>query len=155
MHPWIPAQDNANLKDRVVATDGRIIAIVPAEYTAEEKGCRVHTKALKEARKHGGKKAEKAWVGLAPNETTAPDNSVYALPPMGGRWLPNVAEVIPDPERGCAFIVSLDASLLLKLAEALGNTKVKLEFKDNQSAILVYPSEDNQAFGALMPLRTV
>jgi len=151
MHPWIPSQEG--LRGYAVATDGRMLAVVPIECAETEIGYRVHAKALKEARKCGGKKTESAWVGLAPNETTAPDNSVYALPPMGGRWLPDVTQVIPDKTRPCVFSISLDASLLMKLAEALGNVKVRLEFCDDKSAILVYPSEDNEAFGALMPLR--
>lgn len=146
---------------RLMATDGHILAVIPAEVSADDHSGLISLETFKNIR--GMEKRCKLAVEVKLN------GKVTAESPTGERLeheyatgtFPNVDMVIPKFD-GPATI-SFDVKLLLRLAEALKSEPmgkhepgfVSLWIKDVNSPILVKStkSEDKGAIGVLMPCR--
>jgi len=157
--PWIEANgESAKLVvgcgPRAIATDGKILAVVPVELQHEDTGTRIAIKALKESRKAGGSKAEHAFVSLGNAASIATGGAHY---PVTQHVPPRMAGIVPERGRPDGMKIRLDASLLLRLAKALGsqNDRVLLEISGENDVIIVRPMGENcdEAFGLLMPVR--
>lgn len=158
--PWIePNGESAKLVTgigpRAIATDGKILAVVPCELDSRDTGNRIAIKALKESRKAGGSKAKHAFVGLEKEHSVATGGDQY---PVTQYVPPNMAGIVPGEHRAPAIAkIRLDASLLLRLAKALGseNERVLLEISGEHDVIIVRPMGENhnEAFGLIMPVR--
>lgn len=157
--PWIEQGSFTKLVPgigpRAIATDGRILAVVPCELQHEDKGNRIAIKALKESRKAGGSEAEHAFVGLEKEHSVVAGGAQY---PVTQYAPPRMAGIIPSEHRAPATAkIRLDASLLLRLAKALGsqNDRVLLEISGELDVVIVRPMGENcdEAFGLIMPVR--
>jgi hypothetical protein len=157
--PWIePNGESAKLVcgigPRAIATDGRILAVVPCELGHEDTGNRIAIKALKEARKVGGSKVDSAWLQTTEAASITREGAHYPVSPVVP---PKLNGIVPDETRKPAVSVRLDASLLLRLAKALGANcdRVLLEIVDDKEVVVVRPCGENlnEAFGLILPVR--
>ena len=140
---------------RLMATDGRILAIVPAEVSEQDHDGLIPVDALKEARKMD--KASKGITEIAVNgKFTVNAGNRHAEFKLETGNFPNADAVIPKFDGPPT--ITLDAELLLRLAKAIQtkgystNYAVALWVKDANSAILVKGEQDG-AIGVLMPCR--
>jgi hypothetical protein len=158
--PWIESNGESaklvtGIGPRAIATDGKIIAVVPVELQHEDTGNRIAIKALKESRKAGGSKCEHAFVSLGNAASISTGGAHY---PVTQVTPPNAASIVPGENRAPAIAkIRLDASLLLRLAKALGsqNDRVCLEISGESDVVIVRPIGENydEAFGLIMPVR--
>lgn len=135
-------------KNRVLATDGYVAAIVPVEIEAGDTSGYIPTEALTQARKATAKKAD-AIALMCNGSVTLPDNRTFPRENLG--TFPNVDLVIPKPETR-NFTTGLDVKLLVKLADALGTDYLDLSYDTTSpyGPILVTP-HSKQGTGVLMP----
>lgn len=141
---------------KLIATDGHILACIPAEVAADDHSALIaldvmkSLRAIKKQQKHG-----------EPQVTTNGKITVESLNtrsefPLAEGSFPNYEAVKPKMEG--PHTIGIDAALLLRLAQALSgdNTskqaRVKLWIKDANSAIGVQVN-DAGAWGAIMPVR--
>jgi hypothetical protein len=158
--PWIETNGESaklvtGIGPRAIATDGKILAVVPCEWQHEDTGNRIALKALKESRKAGGSKCEHAFVSLTETHSIAAGGAQY---PVTQYAPPRMAGIVPGENRAPAIAkIRLDASLLLRLAKALGsqNDRVLLEIGEESDVVIVRPMGENcdEAFGLIMPVR--
>lgn len=152
--PWLDVEAG-----KLVATNGRIIAVVPVEIEEGDASGYVTAEALKAARALVGKHlplAIKANGSLALyNGVTFPRPGVDDL----GQF-PNWKQVIPEKQEKPAIRIAFDVKLLSALCEAMGTSGVILEASDDLTGIRVIPTGVSacqpgspQAFGVIMPLR--
>lgn len=148
---------------RMVATNGKILAVVPVETTPDDVSGYVSADALKASRKV--KQIESVIRCNGALETW--DGITYPRPDLG--TYPNVEQVIPKNEPTHVkkrVVVKFDSNLLSKLASAIGTEGVVMEMLwDSQNEtisdpIIVKPTSTNEcrpaspeAFGVLMPMR--
>jgi hypothetical protein len=159
--PWIDASGTVasyigESGPMAIATDGRMLAIVPVELGEQDKGNRIAIKALKESRKAGGSKCETAYVTIGETASVATGGASY---PVTEYTPPKLDCIIPKQDRPCVAKISLDASLLLRLAKALGGNldRVSIEISDSKSPIIVRPcgnhkNDGGKGYGLLMPV---
>jgi hypothetical protein len=68
---------------------------------------------------------------------------------------PNIASIVPNEKSGpVQYSISLDASLLAKVQEAMGTRYVTLVFRGNTDPIEVNPGKKEEGYGIIMPTRT-
>lgn len=134
---------------QLVATDGCILAVVPVDATKDEAGL-ISPDVLKEARKAAPKKAEQAEI-TCNGTLSLPDGRVYPRPDLEGLKFPTWRAVLPKND-GHTFTIGLNAELLQRLADALGNDVVTLTFNLDAplGAIAV---KGKEGYGAIMPVR--
>lgn len=149
-----------NGKKSAVATNGRMLAVVPTEYDESEAGY-VTPECLKLARKVAGR-LPMATVNCN-GDLKLTDGRSFPRPKVDGEnsigTYPNIEQVIPAPDRPVAFEIALDAKLLYTLAKAIGAENdrstgviVKLKFAPNVDSPIVV-STSGGGFGVLMPGR--
>ena len=157
--PWIESNGESaklvvGIGPRAIATDGKILAVVPVVLQHEDTGTRIAIKELKESRKAGGSKAEHAFFGLETSHSVAAGGAHY---PVTQYAPPHMAGIVPEMGRPDRMKIRLDASLLLRLAKALGsqNDRVLLEISGEGDVVIVRPMGENcdEAFGLIMPVR--
>lgn len=147
-------------KKVMVATDGHILACIPASVEPQDHTALIGLDTMKQLRaidKQNKKQNKSAHTAITTNGKVTVEslNSKSEFPVVEGNF-PNWEAVKPDMT-GPATI-SLNAALLLRLAQAISdnsNSKtavVKLWIKDANSAIGVQVS-DSSAWGAIMPCR--
>lgn len=119
-------------KASLVATDGRMMAIIPVEHSAEhDVAGYVPADALKASRKLANKKNPLSQIKL--NGTAALDNGAQ-YPRHGNTGAkvpynyPNWKQVVPAADRPVAFKVRLNAEMLYRLAQSIGCEAVELTF---------------------------
>ena len=145
-------------KGRLSATNGRVLAVVPATNENDHSGP-VTTAALQSARKAAGKSGS-ATIGLIGHQVTA--GASFERPQ--GIQFPAIDQVIPKHGSDDNVVrIGLDANLLLDLAKAIGATRnkqshvqltIKIEKGTTVDAILVnHASGHDEAFGVIMPVR--
>lgn len=158
--PYLDIRESGS---RMVATDGKILAVVPVETTPDDISGYVSAEALKASRK--GRQVESVIRCNGALETW--DGASYPRPDLG--TYPKVDQVIPKNEPTHIkkrVAVKLDSTLLSKLASAIGTEGVVMEMLwDSQDEtvsdpIIVKPASTNgcrpaspEAFGVLMPMR--
>jgi hypothetical protein len=157
--PWIECNGESaklvtGIGPRAIATDGKILAVVPVELQHEDTGNRIAIKALKESRKAGGSKAEHAFIALTETHSIATGGAQYPITLVNP---PRMAGIVPEMGRPDGVKIRLDVSLLLRLAKALGsqNDRVLLEISGESDVVIVRPMGENcdEAFGLIMPVR--
>src|SRR6478736_5586854 len=128
---------------RLLATNGRIAAIVPVLAESSDAAGYIPADALKAARKAAAKLETASFV--ANGVCTMPDGQAFARPDLGK--FPNVDQVIPKGET--KWSVTLDPELLLAVAEAIGSARgVTLEFSGDGYALRVRPHGNKNAENA-------
>lgn len=144
---------------QAIATDGRILAIVPCEHTDSEAKHIVKLDDFKLIRK-AQSKAEYVEANLNGEiKAVGQKGESYTFQKLDCTF-PNYKQVLPAKNRPVNCKIAFDVSLLLKLALALGADKeqatVTLEIEDNLAPIVVRANNqsDSTSYGVLMPVRT-
>ena len=122
-------------KGHAIATNGKVLAMVPAETQIDEPGNSCSGKVLKAARK-----------GLKKHENMAE----VPLKDLEGKF-PDITQVIPAEEAN--YTIGIDAKLLYALSQALGCDRLTLNIIDSKRAIKVRPFGDKAASGLIMPCK--
>jgi hypothetical protein len=144
----------------LIATNGRALVALPVEVSEEDTEGWVAIPALVAARKFARKGTDAevtcngacaAMDGVAyPRPFTKPANPG---PDYIAKRFPNWRMVVPDEGRRLVLRVSLDPTLLMAMANALGSgEQITLEFEDELAPIRV--TGKGEGFGVLMPMRT-
>jgi len=102
---------------RLLATNGRILAVVPVLIGEHDSAGYVTQDALKAARKAAAKLNDMEFS--CNSALTIKDGQTFSRPELGN--YPNCDQVIPKDET--VYSVSLDPELLLSLAEAIGASR--------------------------------
>lgn len=133
-------QKQENGQARLLATNGRIAAIVPVVVDESDSAGYISHDALKAARKAAPRSAECFFT--ANGVCKMPDGQEFSRPTPGN--YPNVDAVIPKDET--KFSVSLDPALLLAVAQAIGAERgVTLEISGEGRAVRVRPMNNPRA----------
>ncbi len=160
--PYLDIRDG---EARMVATDGKCMAVVPVDVDAADVAGHVPAESLKTARKVWGKLTLNT---LAVGEASVSVGDYQWKRPVDMGKFPNWRNVIPSPEndRTETLRVGINPELLSRVAEAIGaGEHVILEipvetqgrYKGQvMNAIVVKPSDKGAvagAFGLVMPVR--
>lgn len=123
-----------------VATDGRMLAKVPVEIEGDElsKGTAIKADDFAFQRKNPAiKKQEEIFCFLQP---------------IVGQY-PNVEQIMPSDEVKPVFSFGIDPSMLLSLANAIGQDKIRIDFYGESKALKVRAmNEKEEAHGLIMPV---
>ena len=140
-------------KQKLIATDGKHMAVIPCEKEDGDTSGFISPEAIKEYRKQ----SKKSLVSLIANgqQKIGPFSLERPTTETHGQY-PNWEAVIPkeDAEKPVTFEVGLNASLLLQIAQALGSADnvIHLKFRGPLDVIVVEES-NNKGVGYLMPVR--
>lgn len=159
--PYLDIRDG---EARIVATDGKCMAVVPVESEPGDVSGHVPVESLKTARK--------VWGRLAINTLAVGESAVsvgdytWKKPELG--QFPDWRNVIPNPEKDKTEIlrVGINPEFLARVAEAIGTDghvvlEIPIESQGRYkgqvlNAIAVWPSDKGAvkgAFGLVMPVR--
>jgi len=153
-----------NVDDKTLVTsNGRILAVVPCEIEDGDTSGSVSVEAIKASRKMF-KRQEKLSVKANSKLVVTDGVSSTTLEREDKGNYPNYKQVVPNFDKQVTYKVSLNAALLLDLAQSLGDKIVNLELtvdKDGPdkgqclSAIKVTSSANgvDGAYGVIMPVR--
>lgn len=153
-HVLFESDDNGT---RLVATNGRILAVVPVTEAEGDVAGMVSSDTIKQACKNRTKGSPDALLHL-PDEKRALAHTkagvVEAPRPDDGSRFPSYRAVVPT---GHDLEVTLSAKYLKDLIDALGADGITLKFKTTggriDGPVLVTPVEDgNDAYGVIMPI---
>jgi len=164
----IPGLDAADTKRvaQLVATDGRIMAMVPVEVSDHDVAGFVSGACLKAARKVAGK-LEMSILSVngtaeIPGGVTMPRGGAAQAyqdnTELGNHGYPNWRKVLPSGEKH-TFKISLDVALLWRLTQAIGSEgPVVLSFnpEDTKDPVMVSqtgPGTPTGGKGVIMPIR--
>ena len=150
--------DDGTIPARAIATDGRIMAVVPMELDdhdtgilESETGRMIPAAAWKSAVK--GRKSVEGYLGLNGGIEVAtqpgPPEMTVGYAPCDGSIYPNWRQVIPDGHTGRATL-TINPDLLVRLARAIGvekNEMVTIELLE--TARQIHGRGDNWITGAL------
>jgi len=132
-------------KDKLIATNGHILAVVPVTLDEIDKEGFILPKQIEKANKNGG------YLGLHAESIVFSDGSTEPRPKDVGTF-PAYENVIPkNPPK---ITVALNPTLLLDLAKALDSQDmVILEISEPFNAILV-KTKNPEEIGVIMPINT-
>lgn len=126
---------------RLLATNGRIAAIVPVLSDAADSAGYIPADALKASRKSKMEAPQFTANGVC----KMADGQEFTRPDHGN--FPNIDQVIPKGET--TFSISLDPELLYAVAQAIGSERgVTLEFSGEGYALRVKPTDNPRAESA-------
>jgi hypothetical protein len=160
--PYLDIQDG---EGRMIATDGKCMAVVPVDVDANDVAGHVPAESLKTARKVWGKLTLNT---LAVGESAVSVGDYQWKRPLDMGKFPNWRNVIPSPEKDRTEIlrVGINPEFLSRVAEAIGagdlvNLEIPIETQGRYKgqvlgAIVVRPRENCAvagAFGLVMPAR--
>jgi len=143
----------------LVATDGKILAIVPVEVEDGEVNGPIPPQAFKSARKGITKKQKEIDdveidIHCLEGELNiyTKKEGVHNIKRPRDILYPNFKQVIPRNK--AKHTIRFNPELLMKLAKAIGSSEsIVLEFNDEDSPIEVYSCDKtNEAFGVLLPI---
>lgn len=134
-------------KSRLIATDGKIMAIVPAEKEDGDVSGYVSPLSIKEYRRA----AKKSFVTLQCNSSLKIGGMTLERPTVENMGtFPNVEQVIPKDDTDVTVTIVLNAELLATLAAALGSEIVTLKIRKPEMAISVSTAKGK---GLIMPVK--
>lgn len=135
-------------KPVLVATDGRRLLAVPIEVDNEKEYGYIPKAALKFA-KASLLERRSTFIQFSANGKITFSNG-WTMPRDNQQVFPKWETVIPKeaPET-----IAINAKLLYELAQSMGCETVALHIGEKNEGIIVKPTENNEAFGVLMPVR--
>ena len=149
-HPWFDGK-------RVIATDGRILAVVPveAEDSPKDRPGYVPCGVLKEARMATRNGSHCRIIGLNGSIVFATRQGVCRIPRIKKLKFPDWEKIIPNMKGRKKHIVTLNPKLLWQLAQAVGGDEVlTLEFdKGDPHAVVKVTTGNSKAWGIIMPIK--
>jgi len=152
--PYLDIQDG---EGRMIATDGKCMAVVPVDVDANDVAGHVPAESLKTARKVWGKLTLNT---LAVGESAVSVGDYQWKRPLDMGKFPNWRNVIPSPEKDRTEIlrVGINPEFLSRVAEAIGagdlvNLEIPIETQGRYKgqvlgAIVVRPRENCAVAGA-------
>jgi len=149
-----PYLDMADGYGKLVATNGKIMAVVPVETGEHDVDGWVSIDAIKSGRKLGTRLESE--IEITCNGVCALKNgNSFPRPNQSDESckFPNWRGVIPPCDRESAFSVTINPELLLDLARAIGSEKrITLKFgRDNGEVVSVIG--DGNAYGVMTTMR--
>jgi len=141
-----------------IATDGKIMAIVPVELEESDKHeAIIPPKAFAAARKACGKHRVDACMQLNGSARVASAEGEQSFGYIEGNY-PNWKQVQPGDYKD-SLKVSLDAKLLLNLWKAIGgesasNNRINLEIDTKNDTNPIKVTTEGDGKGIIMPIRT-
>lgn len=146
-----PFLDIKHAKGTVVATDGRILAMIPVEIETGDDPGYIPADTLKAARKLA-LRSEIAFFTAGPQIKLPNGDAVSRIGNnKPGDGYPNWRAVIPDGSEHTQ-VIAIDAKRLWLLAQAMGTQCVKLRIKDDVSPLLVEPQAAGRHSDAAKPV---
>lgn len=158
-----PADGSVTYAGKLVATNGRMLAVIPVELNEHDKEEWVNVEALSLARK-AVRKGESVNITLNDQAEIAGSGikmkrSAHDLEAESDKY-PNWRQVIPQAEE-TDTVVCFDAELLVQLVAAIGTRGVQMRIpKGSLGCITIEPITDEHiapanvnARGYLMPMR--
>ena len=134
-----------------MATNGRILAIVPVQVQEDDETGWLSPEALKHARKVSAKGLDSVQIVLNGAQVLS-DGTIMNRP--DGENPPHTFRILRDAHSNRKYRIGVNAHYLNDLSDALGNEELILEIGDPNSAILVRPVHGEQGtVGLLMPIR--
>jgi DNA polymerase III sliding clamp (beta) subunit (PCNA family) len=134
-----------------MATDGKILAIVPVTCEKGDESGWMTPEALKLARKISGKGLDSIRIGLN-GAQILPDGTVMKRPDEHNP--PRVYHLLRKAHQGKYYRFAINAGYLKSLADALGSEELVLECGQPAEAILVRPLRHEEGtVGLIMPIR--
>ena len=132
------------------ATDGYVLAIVPAEVTEQDSAGLITPEAYAGAISSKSKELEVLELGLEWDGSKG--IRCVQIRPTEHKFPEDTERFFGEPR---VFKASFNPTLLVKLAQALGSPDdITLEFPENKKRnILVTTHKDDQVRGLLMPIR--
>jgi hypothetical protein len=146
--PYLDIKDG---KAVLVATDGKILAIVPVSTDTADTAGYVGANVLKEARRCSRRTDD---VFLEVNSAARLPNGA-TLPRAGAsenQNYPNWRAVVPEKYETPAIEVGIDAWRLWQLAQAMGTQCVRISVQSNDKPMLVYPLSGGRYSDAAAPV---
>ena len=138
-------------KRHALATDGRILAIVPVTTDGEDEPGWMSPDALKHARKVSGKGLDNIRIGLN-GVQILPDGTTMHRPEKHNP--PGVFSLLRKAHQGKSFKIGINAAYLKNLADSLGSEELVLSCNTPNEAVLVRPLKtDPGAVGLIMPIQ--
>lgn len=158
---------DADGKARLVATDGRMLAVVPVTETEADTAGFVSPEVIAEALKGSGDAEAEIVANGSLRVQTKRGRLEFDRPPEGaeyGREFPRWRQVVPKGD--VVHRIALNPQYLLAVAEAIGSgSSVVLEWRENGAPLVVRPAgpiggghgdvtlEDFESrFGLVMPI---
>ncbi len=150
--------------NRLVATNGRHLVVLPVERSPDDKDGYIPAAVLAAARK-AGKRGDEISIGLNGAYALADGSTMPRNAELDACAYPNFEQVIPKggAENGYKLRFSINVKSLLAVAKALDTESVVIEFKDEVNAFIVRQgalgfdgkraSGNREAFGVIMPTR--
>jgi hypothetical protein len=134
-----------------MATDGKILAIVPVQCEEDDEIGWLTPEALKHARKVCGKGLESVHIGLN-GAQILPDGTVMKRPDE--HKPPKIVHLLRRAQQGKYYRIGINASCLKSLADALGTDELVLECGQPAEAVMVTPlHREDGCLGLIMPIR--
>lgn len=158
MHPYlrkIPAPDEGKC-DRweLVATDGRMMTVMPVINDEGDTEGWVPCEAITEARKAAKKKHKDTLTILCNGACVLEDGRTYPRPDLG--TYPTYPKVFPSADEKIKAVIAFDPFLLAELAKSMNATFVTLRIIDEMQVIQVSATGRGHAINSkalLMPAR--
>jgi len=138
-------------KRHAMATDGKILAIVPVTCEKDDEAGSLTPEALKLARKVSGKGLDSVRIGLN-GAQILPDGTVMKRP--NDHKPPRIFHLLRKANRGKYYRIGINAGYLKNLSDALGSEELVLECGNPAEAVMVHPlRHEDGCMGLLMPIR--
>lgn len=142
---------------RLMASDGHILAVIPADVSPEDNSGLIPVQAFTDMRKMVKAAKKDVYITCNGNVKATTGNSTMEWAYVEGKF-PNADAILADLKFEGPATFTLNLDLLVRLAAALGaknertkNTVISLWIKDAQSSMQVKTSENPDAVGVIMP----
>jgi len=150
-----PSRTNLNniyiSRRHAMATNGRILAIIPVQVQEDDETGWLSPEALKHARKVSAKGLDSVQIVLN-GAQVLPDGTIMHRPE--GENPPHTFRILRDAHSNRKYRIGINAHYLKDLSDALGNEELILEIGDPNSAVLVRPVHpESGTLGLIMPIR--
>jgi DNA polymerase III sliding clamp (beta) subunit (PCNA family) len=134
-----------------MATDGKILAIVPVQCDKDDEAGSLTPEALKLARKVSGKGLDPIRIGLNGAQILS-DGTVMTRPDECKP--PRIFHLLRKAYQGKYYRIGINAAYLKDLADALGSEELVLECGNSTEAVMVHPlNQEEGCVGLIMPIR--
>ena len=144
--------------EQLIATDGRMMAIVPCEREDGDVDGLIPVAALRAARKLANGRFTHLLMRCEEKQCVLVDGSTVPRPQ--DMKFPQWKQVVPSDERPVKMKIAFNPDLLMAVSKAFGGTAVVMEINTDTDALVIKPCRkpdgtvpDENTKGILMPIR--